>query len=231
MRNLTESRIINFISDKGGYFGIIAATSITISTLISLLLHSSIDPSFNITSHVISGLGTGPEISSIVYTTGLIINSFSQYPLFLSIRNYLHKKEGSVFLIKYATLIFLISVISHNILSLVPFERSILPLFLTHGIAAAIHYVAGSISLILYGFIELLTTKVSKILVATSFIAGTFYGLLWIGYLIYFTVGIPQEAINYSLQWIALAGVIIWALLHGIFIIKAKKQDSFCISL
>ena len=225
MRNLTENRIIKFIRDNSGYFGIIAAISVTISTLISLLLHSSIDPSFNIASHVISDLGTGPEISRIVYTTGLIINSFSQYLLFLSIRNYLHKKEGSVYLIKYATPIFLISIISHNILSLVPFERNLLPLFLTHGIAAAIHYVAGSISLILCGFIELLTAKVSKILVAISFIAGTFYGLLWIGYLIYFTVGIPQESINYSLQWIALAGVIIWMLLHGIFIIKTKKRE------
>ena len=225
MRNLTTSLIVNFIRNRGAYFGIVGAISITISALISFLLHSSVNPSFNIISYAVSDLGTGPKISSVVYNLGLIIASFCQSALYISLIYYLHKKEGNVFLFKIIALASFFSIIGHIVLSLVPFERNFLFLFLTHGTAAAIHYVAGSIAFILYGFIELLHVKVSKILVITSFITGILYGILWIGYLLDFIVGIPEEHINHTIQWISLAGIILWSLLHGIFLIKAKKRD------
>ncbi|MFX0048659.1 MAG: hypothetical protein ACFE8G_10890, partial [Candidatus Hermodarchaeota archaeon] len=199
MTKLTNGFIVNFFQDRGEYFGVVGAIANGLSTILSLLIHSLIDSSFTIALHPISDLGTGPEISRIIYNVGLITISFFQYPLFLSVRNYLHKKEGNAFLIKIATLSALISTISHNILSLVPFERNVLDLYLIHGSAAAIHYVGGSIALVFYGFIEILTSKVSKILVTISFIAGALYGILWMGYLFYFIIGIPPELINHSL--------------------------------
>ena len=223
MCNLMENRIIKFIRYNGGYFGIVGSISITISILISYLINLSVNPSFNITTFAVSELGTGPKISSGVYGTGLLIASFCQIPLYISVINYFRKKECSVYLIKIVALSTLFSTISHNILSLVPFERVVLLLFLTHGIAAAIHYVAGSIAFIFYGFIELLHVKVSKILVITSFITGILYGILWIGYLFDFMVGIPEEYINHTIQWFALVGIILWALFHSIFLINTKK--------
>lgn len=225
MRNLRKNLIKEFIRDRGGYFGIVGAISITISALISFLLHSSVNPSFNIISYVVSDLGTGPKISSLVYNIGMIISSYCQIALYISLLNYLHKKEGNAFLIKITALSSFFSIIGHIILSLVPFERKVLLLFLTHGTSASIHYVAGSIAFIFYGFIELLKVKVSKILVIISFITGVLYSMLWIGYLLYFAVGIPEECINNTIQWIAFAGIILWSLLHGIFLIKAKKRD------
>ena len=187
------------------------------------------NPSFNIISYAVSDLGTGPKISSVVYSLGLIIASFCQGPMYISLISYFHKKEGKVFLFKITALASFFLIIGHNVLSLVPFERNVLFLFLTHGTAAAIHYVAGSIAFIFYGFIELLHVKVSKILVITSFITGILYGILWIGYLLDFIVGIPEEYINHTIQWFALAGVILWALFHSIFLFNTKKQnkDSF----
>jgi hypothetical protein len=117
------------------------------------------------------------------------------------------------------------SIISHNILSLVPLERNILPLFLIHGIAAGVHYAAGSVSLILIGIIELLKITVSKILVTISFISGALYSMVWIRYLLSLMLGIPDVFMNNSIQWFALAGITLWSLFHGMFLIKAKKRD------
>lgn len=225
MRYLRKNLIKKFIREKGGYFGIIGATSMAISALFSFFLYLSMNPDLNIISYAVSDLGTGPGLSGLIFSTGLIIASFCQIPLYLSFIKYLSKKMGNVFLIRLVVLSSLFSIISHNFLSLVPFDRTILLLYYTHGLAAATHYVAGSVSLILYGFIELSRVKVSKILVFLSFITGALYTTLWIGYLLDFLVGISEVYINHSIQWVALAGVILWSLFHGIFLIKAKKRE------
>ena len=225
MRNLTKNRIIKFIRDNGGYFGIIGAISMTFSALISFFLNSSVNLSFNIVSYAVSDLVSGPMISRIIYSIGLLISSFAQIPTYFSLINYFDNKDRYNILFKVVVISSLISVISHNILSLVPLERNNLLLFLTHGIAAGIHYVAGSISLILIGIIELLKIKVSKIVMIISFIAGALYSTVWIRYFLSLIIGIPDVFMNHSIQWFALAGIILWTLIHGILLIKAKKQD------
>jgi len=225
MHKLTKNRVIKFIRDNGGYFGIIGAISMTLSALISFLLNSSVNPSFNIVSYAVSDLVSGPMISSIIYTVGLLISSFVQIPTYISLINQFNNKESYNVLFKVTALSSVFSIISHNILSLVPLERNILPLFLTHGIAAGIHYAVGSISLILIGIIELFKIKVSKIIVIISFITGALYSMVWIRYFISLIVGIPDIFMNNSIQWFTLAGIILWSLFHGIFLIKAKKQD------
>ena len=225
MRNLTENRIIKFIRDNGGYFGIIGAISMTLSALISFFLNSSINHSFNIVSYAVSDLVSGPIISSIIYSVGLLISSFAQIPTYISLIYQFNNKESYITLFKVTALSSVFSIISHNILSLVPLERNILPLFLTHGIAAGIHYVVGSISLILIGIIELSKIKVSKIVVIISFISGALYSMVWIRYFLSLILGIPDIFMNNSIQWFALAGIILWSLSHGIFLIKAKKRD------
>ncbi len=225
MLNLTKNRIIKFIRDNGGYFGIIGAISMTLSALISFFLNSSLNPSFNIVSYAVSDLVSGPMISSIIYSIGLLISSFAQIPTYISLINHFNNKESYIILFKVTALSSVISIISHNILSLVPLERSVLPLFLTHGVAAGIHYVAGSISLILIGIIELYKIKVSKSMVVISFITGALYSMVWIRYFLSLIVGIPDILMNNSIQWFTLAGIILWSLFHGIFLIKAKKRD------
>ena len=225
MRNLRENRMYKFFQDNGGYFAIIGTISLTLSVLISFFLNSSVNPSFNIVSYAVSDLVSGPMISSIIYSVGLLISSFAQIPTYISLINYFNNKESYITLFKVTVLSSVFSIISHNILSLVPLERNILPLFLTHGIAAGIHYVAGSFSLILIGIIEHYKIKVSKIMVMTSFIIGALYSIVWIRYLLSLMVGIPEVFMNHSIQWVALAGIILWSLIHGIFLIKAKKRN------
>jgi hypothetical protein len=67
--------------------------------------------------------------------------------------------------------------------------------------------------------------KFSKILGIISFLTGIIYGILWVGYLIDFTFKIPQVYVNYSLQWISLAGILLWSLVHSIFLFMIKKRD------
>ena len=142
MRNLGENCLIKFIRDNGGYFGIIGATSMALSVLISFFLNSSYNPSFNIVSYAVSDLVSGPMISSVIFYIGLLIASFAQIPTYLSLVNYFNNKESYITLFKVFVLSSVISIITHNILSLIPLDRSALPLFLIHGIAAGIHYVA-----------------------------------------------------------------------------------------
>ena len=225
MHNLMENSIIKFIRNNGGYFGIIGAISMALSALISFFLNSSVNPSFNIVSYAVSDLVSGPMISSIIYSVGLLISSFAQIPTYISLINQFNNKESYITLFKVTALSSVFSIISHNILSLVPLERNILPLFLTHGIAAGIHYVVGSISLISIGIIELFKIKVSKIIVSISFISGALYSMVWIRYFISLIVGIPDILMNNAIQWFTLTGIILWSLFHGIFLIKAKKRD------
>ena len=225
MSKLTKNRIIKFIRDNGGYLGLIGAMTMMLSALISYFWNSSVDPSFNIVSYAVSDLVSGPMISSIIYNVGLLISSFTQIFVYLSLINSFNNKESYIVLFKVTVLSSVFSIISHNILSLVPLERNILPLFLIHGIAAGVHYAAGSVSLILIGIIELLKITVSKILVTISFISGALYSMVWIRYLLSLMLGIPDVFMNNSIQWFALAGITLWSLFHGIFLIKAKKRD------
>ncbi|MHA1487684.1 MAG: hypothetical protein ACTSSC_11005 [Promethearchaeota archaeon] len=225
MHNLTENSIIKFIRDNGGYFGIIGAISMALSALISYFLNISYNPSFNIVSYAVSDLVSGPMISRIIYSVGLLISSFAQIPTYLSLVNNFNNKDSYITLFKVTALSSVFSIISHNIVSLVPLERNVLPLFLTHGIAAGIHYVAGSISLILIGIIELFKINVSKIIVIISFITGALYSMVWIRYFLSLILGIPDIFMNNTIQWFTLASIIAWSLFHGIFLIKAKKRD------
>ncbi|MHA2288412.1 MAG: hypothetical protein ACXABG_06460 [Promethearchaeota archaeon] len=217
--------IIKFIRNKGGYFGIVGATSMAVSALLSFYLYLILNPDLNTISYAVSDLGTGPGLSGFIYNIGLLVASFSQIPLYIPLILYLRNKMGNVFLIKLTSLASLFSIFSHNILSLVPFDRTISFLYYTHGIAAATHYVAGSIALILYGVIELSHVKVSKVLVVISLVTGALYATLWIGYLLDFSVGIPEVFINHTIQWVALTGVVLWSLFHGIFLVKMKGKD------
>ena len=225
MRNLTKIHIIKFIRDNGGYFGIIGAISIILSTLISFFWTNSVNPSFNIVSYAVSDLASGPMISSIIFSLGLLISGIAQIPTYISLINHFNNKESYIILFKVIVLSSVISIISLIILSLVPQKKEILPIFLTHGIAAGIHYVAGSISFILIGIVENFKIKVSKIIVMISFIAGALYSMVWIRYLLSLMVGIPDIFMNRSIQWVSLAGIILWGLFHGIFLIKAKKRN------
>ena len=225
MNKLTKNRVIKFFQDNGGYFGIIGAISMAVSAIIPFFLNSSVNPNFNIVSYAVSDLVSGPMISSIIFIVGLLISSFAQIPTYISLMNYFNNKESYIILFKFSVLSSVFSIISHNILSLVPLERSVLPVFLTHGIAAGIHYVVGSVSLVSIGIIELLKIKVPKILVIISFITGVLYSMVWIRYFISLIVGIPDIFLNNYIQWVTLAGIILWSLFHGIFLIEAKKRD------
>ncbi|MHA1458407.1 MAG: hypothetical protein ACTSQR_01955 [Promethearchaeota archaeon] len=226
MRSLTKNRIVKLIRDNGGYFGLIGAISMALSALISFFLNSSVNTSFNIIDFAVSDLVSGPMISGVIYSIGLLISSFSQIPTYVSLINYFDNKERYINLYKVVVISSFFSIISHNIVSLFPLERNILLLFLIHGIGAGIHYVAGSISLISIGIIELLKIKVSKIVMIISFIAGALYSMVWIRYFLSLIIGIPDVFMNNSIQWFALAGIILWTLIHGILLLKAKKQDS-----
>lgn len=225
MRNLKNYHIIKFIQDNGGYFAIIGAISTTLSALISFFLNYSVNPNFNIVSYAVSDLVSGPMISGVIYSVGLIISSFVQIPTYISLIHCFIKKESYVFLFKITALSSILSIISHNILSVVPLERSVLPLFIIHGFAAGIHYVTGSVSLISIGIIELKKIKVSKIISIISFIAGALYSIVWIRYLLSLLVGIPDILLNHAIQWFTLAGIILWTLFHGIFLIRTKNQE------
>ncbi|MFX0076245.1 MAG: hypothetical protein ACFE96_12440 [Candidatus Hermodarchaeota archaeon] len=214
-----ENNILKLIRRKGGYFGIVGAIAVGIATLFSYFYNNLVDPSFNIISRAVSDLVSGPKISSVTYSIGLITASFCQYPLYFSLIHYLRQDLSHPLLIKTTMLGAIISIVSHNIVSIIPFERNIFLIYLAHGIAAGIHYVGGSITLILYGILEVLSRKVSKIYSMISFLSGGLYGLVWIGYLLSFL------DLNHAVQWIAFAGVILWSFLQGILLIRAKKHD------
>ena len=223
MRNLTKSLIINFIRERGVYFGIIGVSATSISVILAFFLYTSVNPTFNMVSNCVSDLGTGPNMSNIVYNLGAIVTGFCQIFLYLSFVNYLQHKKPNTFLINIIKLTSVISAIGLIFIGIIPFEREDLILFLGHGSAAATHYVAGSFAFIFYGFFEIFALKHSKILWIISFLTGILYGILWVGYLIDFIIKIPQVYVNYTLQWISLAGILLWSLLHSLFLFNNKK--------
>jgi len=174
-------------------------------------------------SNCVSDLGTGPNMSNIVYNLGAIVTGFCQIFLYLSFVNYLQNRKPNTFLNNIIKLTSVISAIGLIIIGIIPFEREDLILFLGHGSAAAIHYVAGSFAFIFYGIFEIFALKHSKNLWIISFLTGILYGILWGGYLIDFIIKIPQVYVNYTLQWISLAGILLWSLLHSLFLFNNKK--------
>jgi hypothetical membrane protein len=229
MQNLTKISITNFIRDRGKYFGIIGVPATSISVIVAFFLYISVNPTFNMVSNCVSDLGTGPNMSNVAYSIGSIITGFCQVPFYLSLVKYLQNQKANTYLIKITKFTFLISALGLIVLGIIPFEKETLVFFLGHGSAAATHYIAGSIAFILCGLFEIFILRLSKILGVISFLTGTLYALQWIGFLIDFIFKIPQLHVNYTLQWINLAGILLWSLLHTIFLFNTKKfnNDSF----
>ena len=229
MRNLIESFYLKYIIDKGEYYGFLGVASTSISVLIAFLLYTSVNPTFSVVSNCVSDLGSGPNMSNIVHNLGATVSGFCLVSFHLSYVKYLQYKKANTYFIKITKLTSVISAIGLIVLGIIPFERESLIFFLGHGYAAATHYVAGSFAFIFYGFFEILILKFSKILGIISFLTGIIYGILWVGYLIDFIFIIPQVEVNYTLQWISLAGILLWSLLHSIFLFKTKmqKKDTF----
>ena len=225
MRNLTKNHIIKFIRDKVGYFGIIGVSATSVSVIVAFFLYASVNPTFNMVSNCVSDLGTGPNMSNIVYNLGAIITGLCQIPFYLSLVAHFQNEKGNTFLIQITKLIFMVSAIGLILVGIIPFERDILIFFLGHGSAAATHYVAGSFAFLISGFFEILILKLSKLLGIISFLTGIIYLMLWVGYLIDFIFKIPQASVNYTLQWIGLAGILLWSLLHSLFLFNTKKGD------
>ena len=221
-----RDQLIKFIRKNGGYFGMMGVLVTSISVIIAYLLYSSVNPDFNVISYAISDLGTGPNMSNLVYIIGAIVTGFCLAFLHLSIISVFEDRKANTYLISITKLTAVISAIGLIVLGIIPFERDKPFFFLSHGTAAATHYVAGSIAFIFYGIIEIIILKFSKILGSISFLMGIIYGSLWIGYIIDFIFKIPQKYANYILQWISLGGILFWSLVHSIYIILIKKKNS-----
>lgn len=226
MYKLTKINFIKFIQEKAGYFGITGVTATSTTVIVAFYLYTSVDPTFNTISNCVSDLGTGPNMSNIIYNIGAVITGLCQISLYSGLIKYLQNENGNPYLIKITRLTFMISAIGLIILGIIPFERGIQFFYFGHGSAAAIHYVTASIAFICYGIFELLILKFSKILGVISFLTGIIYSSLWVGYLIDYTVKLPKVYMNYSLQWISLAGILFWSLVHSIFLILTKKRNS-----
>ena len=225
MWNLTIIDLIKFIRERGEYFGIIGFIVTSLSVILASFLYSLVNPAFNIISNAVSDLGTGPNMSNIIYNIGTIITGFCQLLFYLSLVKYLQDKKANHYLTQIVKFTFLTSAIGLIVLGIIPFHRENALFFLGHGSAAATHYVAGSFAFIFYGIFEILILKFSKMLGIISFLTGIIYGILWVGYLINFIFTIPQVDVNYTLQWIGLAGILLWSLLHSIFLFKAKMEN------
>ncbi len=222
MPNQMKTQIQKFFDINGGYFGIIGFILTSLSVILASILYSSVNPAFNIISNAVSDLGTGPNMSNIIYNIGTIITGICQFPFYLSLVKYLQDKKANLYLAQIVKLTFMTSAIGLIVLGVIPFRRENAIFFLGHGSAAATHYVAGSFAFIFYGLFEILILKFSKMLGIISFLTGIIYGILWVGYLTNFVFRIPQVEVNYTLQWIGLAGILIWSLLHSIFLFKTK---------
>ena len=225
MCNLKKILIKKFIREKGGYFGLLGVLSNSISVIVAYLLYSQVNPSFNTISYAVSDLGTGPNMSNVVYNIGAIVTGFSLVFLHLSLISFLHDRKPDSHIIKITKLVALISAIGLIILGIVPFKRDKPFFFIGHGSTTATHYVAGSIAFICYGFLEIFILKFSKVLGILSFSTGFIYGSLWIGYVLDYLFKIPRAYVNYTLQWINLAGILLWLLVHSTFLIKIKRKS------
>jgi hypothetical membrane protein len=215
--------IKKILQERGEYFGILGVFVTSISVIVAYFLYSSVHPTFNMVSNCVSDLGTGPNMSNIVYNIGAIITGVFQFPFYLSLVKFFQNKKANLFLIQIIKLTSIVSAIGLIVVGIIPFERENLISFLGHGSAAATHYVAGSIAFIFYGFYEILILKLSKLLGIISFLIGIIYLMLWVGYLIDFIFKIPQVSVNYTIQWISLAGILLWSLLHSLFLFYTKR--------
>jgi hypothetical membrane protein len=225
MRNLRKILIKKFIRERGAYFGVVGFIVMLTSVIVAFFLYTSVNPTFNVVSNRISDLGTGPNMSNIVYNLGVIITGFCQILFYLSLVKFLQNKKANTIFIQITKFVFLVSAIGLILLGIIPFVRDNLIFFLSHGSAAATHYVAGSFAFIFYGFFEILILKFSKLLGIISFFTGIIYLMLWVTYLIDFVFKIPQLSENYTLQWISLAGILSWSLVHSLLLIHNKKNN------
>lgn len=225
MRKVIKQVYFKLIIDKGGYYGILGVSSTSISVIIAFLLYTSVNPTFTVMSNSVSDLGTGPNMSNIVYNVGATLSGFCLLFYHLSIVKNLQNKKVNTYLIKITKFTSIISASGLIVLGIIPFEKEMLTFFLGHGSAAATHYVAGSFTFFFYGFFEIFILKHFKIYGIISFLTSIIYGMLWIGYLIDFIFQIPQVYVNFILQWISLAGIVLWSIFHSIFFFQFKKYN------
>ena len=201
----------------GSIFGFTGVAISAFSTLTSLLLYMAVDPSFSFVTHWISNLGGGPNGSSFVFNSGMMVTSIFILLFQIYVIRDLKKRGGNKILIKLLFLAAICSTAGLFFVGVFPLTVAIL-----HGTAASFYFFGGLIFCTLYGVLVLLTPGVHKIQAILGFITAGFFGLHLFTSMITALFTEVEMGINMFTEWSSLFAVLILILESAFYSVKVK---------
>ena len=201
----------------GSIFGFTGAAISVFSTTLALFLYMAVDPSFSFVTHWISNLGGGPNGSSFVFNTGMMITSIFILLFQIYVIRDLKKRSGNQILVKLLFISAICSTMGLFFVGVFPLTFAIL-----HGTAASFYFFGGLCFCTLYGILVLLTPGVHKIQAILGFITAGFFGLHLFTSMMTAMFTEVEMGINMFTEWLSLFAVLILILESAFYSVKAK---------
>jgi len=202
-----------FYKISGSIFGIMAWIIGFLSFTIAIILRSSVDPNFSLTSKYLCDLGIEKYDSHFIFSIGFILNKSFLIPFYISFGFLLQKKIYKSYLIRVAIVTSIFSMLSLIILPpflLDPYNQFSCSM---HGILGFIHFSSATFAFTLYGIIELSNPRISNFYAIVSFITAFMHG--------FFLVFSPIHLI----EWFTIGTDFIWVLIHTVFLFKSDQTQ------
>ena len=209
---------------KGGYFAFLALLAIAFGVFVSLIFFFADNPSFSILTHYISDIGAGPSASRVIFSIGMILGAVFLIFLLLFIGKYLksiEEKSQRIWIFLYPGVIAELGLI---LIGIYPLDRADSTVFAIHSLAAVIFFIFTAISNLGLGYIEFKNSEFSKFYALISVITGIFSAIFAFGFIIQEYSVLGSHQFIYLSEWIFLAFITIWLIIHGLLFMKKREE-------
>ena len=184
-----------------------------------MFLYISSDTPFSVFTHYLSHLGIGPNGSNIVFNLGSMFSGIIMVFFFLNLSVFLLKKEVPRILVTLSFIAGFVSSLGNFLIGLFPGDGS----QELHNFVASFSFIGGLSYCTLYGIAEWKAKGISKLQALSGFVVAFFFVVfIFFTVLIYYKIEVALY-ISHFLEWILMAALLFWIIVHEISMIKDKK--------
>ncbi len=204
---------------NGGILSVLFALTSFFSTIISILLYKRKDHTFSFFTHWLPTYGdTVPKTVAHIFNTNVIVLSPLMALFILYLSSFLGKMGAGMYLISIVMIIGCTASIGQFFVGIIPANYS----YKMHAFAALFFFGGTALYGILISIIELMIGLPIFIPLFGFFMALSFFTFLVL--LIIINIDTKKsQSLPAIWEWLSYFSLIIWVLLHGIFLLKANS--------
>ena len=207
---------------NGGYICFIILIVNIVASIIEQVYYMPYNPSYSMFTNYISDMGAGPIETKVTITVSNTIAGILLLLLILYILRDLEKKEANKNLKRLILILGIIDSIALILLGFFLLDPATPVAYEIHRIAAIFYFGCISMTMLIYGYLEVTLPNFSKKLAIISIITGILALSFTTGFVIVEYTVVPRQAFVYFIEHMFFYAIFVWLIVHGIFYWKNR---------